>query len=158
MIWLFGMIAYQPLTSRMPQVEGSFETASFSVLVWLCTVFVHQTRLHHHVGNGATNCILSRHRYHTFRTTSAVVVPISHPSHASCFPRSFPLRLCCLPGFVFFGWMFRLPPPGSHEGGLSSPSSSSQVPLVLLGAVSGFAGSVLDSLMGAILQGSYYDT
>eukprot|EP00903_Cladosiphon_okamuranus_P012677 g11857.t1 len=57
-------------------------------------------------------------------------------------------------GFVLFGWMFRLPPPGFHE---SSSSSCSQIPLIVLGAVSGLAGSVLDSLMGAILQGSYYD-
>ncbi|CAM9679428.1 unnamed protein product [Pylaiella littoralis] len=55
-------------------------------------------------------------------------------------------------GFVLLGWVFRLSPPGD------SSSSSSQLPLILLGAVSGLLGSVLDSLMGAVLQASYFDT
>ncbi|CAM9178752.1 unnamed protein product [Scytosiphon promiscuus] len=57
-------------------------------------------------------------------------------------------------GFVLLGWMFRLPPPAAA----SQDFSRSQMPLILLGAVSGLLGSVLDSLLGAVLQASYIDT
>lgn len=91
--------------------------------------------------------------------TPVVVITQPLPTSCLCFLFYFVLSLllCCLfpfQGFVLFGWVFRLSPPGSHE---ASSSSSSQIPLIVLGAVSGLAGSILDSLMGAILQGSYYD-
>ncbi|CAM9913702.1 unnamed protein product [Ectocarpus sp. 12 AP-2014] len=61
-------------------------------------------------------------------------------------------------GFLFFGWVFRLSPPSPAGHSRPSSSSSSQLPLVLLGGVSGLVGSILDSLMGAVLQASYFDT
>ncbi|CAM9617319.1 unnamed protein product [Chrysoparadoxa australica] len=44
-----------------------------------------------------------------------------------------------------------LPPPLATEG-----EAPSQTPLLVLGAISGFLGSMLDSLMGAVVQVTYY--
>lgn len=73
------------------------------------------------------------------------------------FLRSFG---ACPEGFVMFGWLFRLqpsPPFGSSSFVSSSSSTSSQMGLVLVGLISGLLGSILDSLMGAVLQASYFD-
>eukprot|EP00904_Undaria_pinnatifida_P007249 jgi/Undpi1/3654/HiC_scaffold_16.g07024.m1 len=63
-------------------------------------------------------------------------------------------------GFVVFGFIFRLSPPASASSAeaIVHVSFSSQLPLVFLGALSGFVGSILDSLMGAVFQATYFDT